>query len=369
MGCMEAPHSDAASCLDGNKMTEYIRSKAPLRIGLAGGGTDVEPYASDKGGCVFNTTINKYAYCTLTPVNNKEMTVESRYYGRYKASLKNGPLKLDGNMDLIKAVANYFELEHGFKMLIHSDVPAGSGLGGSSTMMVAMISAIANWIDREMTKEEIASLSYHLEREVIGLKGGKQDQYAATFGGFNFIDIDNAGVKVRPVHIEKNIINELQCRSVLCYTKISRESADIITTQVESAKKGSNIDALDHSKILAKDIGEALKNGDIETTGKLLDESWGYKKQFSNNISNKHIDKLYDIAKRNGAIGGKVSGAGGGGFMYFICRYDRKPLVAEALKKAGAELTDFMFEPEGVKSWRSKDHRCCDPLSSVNQYV
>jgi Predicted kinase related to galactokinase and mevalonate kinase len=335
-------------------MTEYIRSKAPLRIGIAGGGTDVDPYASERGGYVFNTTINKYAYCTLTPANGKEMTVESHYYGRYKASLKNGPLKLDGNMDLIKAVANHFELDHGFKLLIHSDVPAGSGLGGSSTMMVAMISAIADWIGNKMTKNELAQLSYHLEREVIGLKGGRQDQYAATFGGFNSININSKGVSVKPVNIDNDIIRELQCRSVLCYTKISRESADIIDTQVESSIKGSNIEALDQSKVLAKEICKALSGGDIEKTGKLIDESWEYKKQFSNNVSNKHIDKLYNVAKKNGAIGGKVSGAGGGGFMYFICKYDRKPQVAEALKKAGAELTDFMFEPEGVRSWRGE---------------
>jgi len=338
-------------------MTEYIRSKAPLRIGLAGGGTDVDPYASERGGYVFNTTINKYAYCTLTPVNSKEITVESHYYGRYKASLKNGPLKLDGNMDLIKAVSNYFELDHGFRMLIHSDVPAGSGLGGSSTMMVAMISAIANWIERDMTKDEIATLSYHLEREVIGLKGGRQDQYAASYGGFNYVKIDKSGVSVEPVQIEDKIVSELQCRSVLCYTKISRDSADIISTQIESSKKGSNIEALDRSKDLALNIGEALKQGDIERSGKLLDEAWVYKKQFSNNISNKHIDKLYNVAKNSGAIGGKVSGAGGGGFMYFICRYDKKPQVAEALKKAGAEITDFMFDPEGVRYWRANDHK------------
>jgi len=339
----------------GQHMTEYIRSRAPLRIGLAGGGTDVDPYASEKGGCVFNTTINKYAYCTLTPVEEMDMTVESHYYGRYKASLKNGPFKLDGNMDLIKAVANYFELDKGFKMQIHSDVPAGSGLGGSSTMMVAMISAIANWIGRDMTMTETAQLSYHLEREVIGLKGGRQDQYAAAFGGFNFLNIKGNDVEVKPVSINSSIVDELQCRSVLCYTKISRDSADIINSQMESSKTGSNIEALDKSKVLAKDIGKSLRKGDIEHTGELLDTSWGYKKKFSNNVSNRHIDKLYDIARNNGAIGGKVSGAGGGGFMYFICEYDKKPQVAEALKKAGAELTDFMFDPHGVKSWRGVD--------------
>lgn len=335
-------------------MTDYIRSRAPLRIGIAGGGTDVDPYATEHGGFIFNTTISKYAYCILKPVAGKEMIVKSRYYGRYKTSLKGEPLKLDGNMDLIKAVANHFEVKNGFDLTIHSDVPAGSGLGGSSTMMVAMISAISNWMETEMTKDDIAKLSYHLEREVIGLKGGIQDQYAATYGGFNYLDIHGKNVSVTPANINQDIIDELQCRSVLCYTKISRESADIIESQVKSTENHTNLNALDASKVLAKQIGESIESNDMEKAGNLLHEAWQYKKQFSENITNKHIDKLYNTAISNGAIGGKISGAGGGGFMYFICKYDKKPQVSEALKKAGAELTEFSFEPNGVKSWRCK---------------
>lgn len=336
-------------------MTEIIRSRAPLRIGIAGGGTDVDPYASEKGGCVFNTTINKYAYCTLKPREDTIMNIESHYYGRYKSSLKNRPFKLNGNMDLIKAVANHFELDHGFDMMIQSDVPSGSGLGGSSTMIVAMISAIANWTGRELSKYEMAQLSYHLERVDIGLEGGKQDQYATVFGGFNYLNLDSTGVEVKPANIQEDVINELQCRSVLCFTKITRESAEIIKSQKESFEKRSNEDALDASKMLAKKIGKSLECGDIDQAAIDLDESWMHKKRFSDKVSNRHIDKLYDIAKANGAMGGKVSGAGGGGFMYFICEYDKKPKVSEALKKAGAELTEFMFDPQGVTSWRSRN--------------
>lgn len=336
-------------------MTRFIRSRAPLRIGIAGGGTDVEPYASEKGGYVFNTTINKYAYCTLTPREDTIMNVESRYYGRYKRSLKNRPFQLDGNMDLIKAVANHFELDKGFNMMIQSDVPSGSGLGGSSTMIVAMIAAIANWMERDLTKYEMAQLSYNLERIDIGLEGGKQDQYATVFGGFNYIKLSKDKVDVKPAKICQDIIDELQCRSVLCYTKITRESADIIKSQKESFEKGYNEEALNISKVLARNIGKSLEKGDIDEAARELDESWIYKKQFSEKVSNRHIDKLYDIAKANGAIGGKVSGAGGGGFMYFICEYDKKPQVSEALKRAGAELTEFMFDPKGVTTWRSKE--------------
>jgi len=173
-----------------------------------------------------------------------------------------------------------------------------------------------------------------------------------VFGGFNYIKLSKDKVEVKPVGICKDVINELQCRSVLCYTKITRESADIIKSQMESLQKGANENALDASKLLAKKIGKSLEKGSIDDAAEQLDESWMYKKQFSSKVTNRHIDKLYDIAKSNGAIGGKVSGAGGGGFMYFICDYDKKPQVSAALKKAGAELAEFMFEPNGVTSWR-----------------
>ena len=333
-------------------MTEYIRSRSPLRIGIAGGGTDVDPYASTRGGCVFNSTINKYAYCTLVPRNDNMMFVKSRYYGRYKAKLNHGPLKFDGNMDLAKAVANHFEIEEGFNIDIHSDVPAGSGLGGSSTMIVAIIAAVAEWQGKKLSKQKIAELAYHLEREDIGLKGGKQDQYAAAYGGFNLLDVKDE-VKVNPVKIDNDIVNELQCRSVMCFTGMSRESAKVIDSQIQSYKTGQNVEALDESKRLAKEISDTLVKGDIDTAGTLLHESWQFKKQFSESISNRHIDSLYNAAISKGAIGGKISGAGGGGFMYFICKYDRKVDVIQELKKRGAEVTDFMFEPHGVTTWRS----------------
>jgi len=336
-------------------LTEYYRARAPLRIGIAGGGTDVDPYASKKGGCVLNTTINKYAYCTLTPRSDNTMCVHSSYYGRFEAPLDGGPLKFDGNNDLIKAVTNYFGVTDGFDLLIESDAPAGSGLGGSSTMIVAMISAVSSWIGKKMYHDDIAKLAYHLEREVIGLKGGLQDQYAAAYGGFNLMDIDSRGVKVQKVDIDEDVADELQYRSLLCYTGTSRESAGIIKSQIESFNKGENENALDESKRLAKEMGKALINGDIEEAGVLLHESWGYKKQFSDKISNDTINKLYDLAIRSGAIGGKVSGAGGGGFMYYICKYNKRADVAQELQKHGVMVTNFMFDPKGVTSWRCKN--------------
>jgi len=336
-------------------MAEYVRARAPLRIGIAGGGTDVDPYASRKGGCTLNTTINKYAYCTITPRRDATLCVHSSYYGMYEAPLDGGPLKLNGNMDLIKAVTNHFGIREGFNIQIESDAPAGSGLGGSSTMMVAMISGVSNWLEADTDHDEIAKLAYYLEREVIGLKGGKQDQYAAAYGGFNLMDFDPNGVRVRKLGIDEDVANELQYRSLLCYTGTSRESADIISSQIESFNRGENEKALDESKRLATEIGRSLTEGDIEEAGALLHESWGYKKQFSEKISNEMINNLYDIAIGSGAIGGKVSGAGGGGFMYYICKYDKKAAVARELQKHGVIVTDFAFDPKGVTSWRSRN--------------
>ena len=331
----------------------HFRARAPLRLGLAGGGTDVEPYASKKGGVVFNTTINRYAYCTITPTGDHAMSVHSTDYGKYEAPLDGGPLKLDGNMDLIKAVTNHFGITDGFKMFLQSEAPPGSGLGGSSTVIVSIISAMCEWQNIKMTSMEMARLAYKLEREIIGLKGGKQDQYAAVFGGFNLMKFGgNGAVDVNRVRIHEDTVNELQYSSLLCYTGNSRESATIIESQVEKFNKGQNEEALDRSKDLATEMVVALEKGDIQSVGELLDESWVYKKQFSNKISNPQIDALYNAAKADGAIGGKVSGAGGGGFMYFICRYDRKYSVAKALQSMGARVVDYMFEPEGVISWR-----------------
>lgn len=330
----------------------HYRARAPLRIGLAGGGTDVDPYASQKGGVVFNTTINRYAYCTITPTDDHSMSVHSTDYGKYEAPLDGGPLPLDGNMDLIKAVTNHFEVTDGFKMFLQSEAPPGSGLGGSSTVIVSIIAAMCEWQNIRLTGMEMANLAYKLEREDIGLKGGKQDQFAAVFGGFNLMKFNGHGVNVNRVRIREDTVNELQYCSLLCYIGHTRESASIIESQVKEFNKGQNEEALDKTKALAKSMNVAMERGDIRTAGEILDEAWSYKKQFSSKVSNPHIDAMYSAARKAGAIGGKVSGAGGGGFMYFICEYDRKYNVAQELGKMGAKVTDFMFEPQGVTSWK-----------------
>lgn len=334
-------------------MTKVIRAKAPLRIGIAGGGTDVEPYASEHGGLVFNTTIDKYAYCTLIPNDSDEMTVISPNYGTFVEKLEL-PMKYDGRAeDLVKAVVNHFGVTDGFKAFVKSDVPPGSGLGGSSTLMVAIIKAFAEWKKVKMSKHEIASLAFHLEREEIGLGGGKQDQYAAAFGGFNMMYFTAEGVEVKPIKLKDTTIKELEERSILCFTGKSRDSAAIIKEQVKDLKKDDTKgDAYEETKRLAACIGRAMKLTDIDGAAALLNLAWEQKKKFSSKISNQTINSLYAAAMENGALGGKVSGAGGGGFMFFICAPGKKEKVSEVLTSMGAEIMNFTFDAKGARTGR-----------------
>lgn len=335
-------------------MVEYIRAMAPLRIGFAGDGTDLEHYATNNRGCVVSASIDKFVYCTLTPRNDKMMSVHSTYYGRYKAPLK-GRMELDGNNDLLKSVVNYFDIREGFQISIHTDVPVGSGLGGSSAALAAMIAAVSNWIESDITKNDMAKLVYNLEKETIGVAAGEQDEFESVFGGFNMLEFENHHVDVEPLDMDPDILNELQCRSVLCYVGRPKQSVEIIKAQVSDYDSGKNVDALEESKELAMQLANAIKQGDFDKTGELIDQSWECKKKLSKNVTNHDIDRMIKVAKLNGAIGGKLTGNGGGGFMYLLCEYDLKVQVVEALKSKGAMVTDFMFEPNGVTSWRSKN--------------
>ena len=332
-------------------MSKIIRARAPLRIGIAGGGTDVEPYASEHGGLVFNTTIDRYAYCTLIPNDTDEMTVVSPNYGTFSQKLEL-PLKYEGDAeDLIRAAVNHFGVTEGFKVFVRSDVPPGSGLGGSSTLMVAIVKAFSEWKKVKLNKYEMAALAFHLEREEIGLGGGKQDQYAAAFGGFNMMYFTAEGVDVRPLKIKDSIIKELQERCILCYTGKARESASIIEEQVKDLKKDSSKeDAYEESKRLAVSIGRALKLKDVDGAAALLNLAWEQKKKFTSKISNPLIDELYRTAMDNGALGGKVSGAGGGGFMFFICAPGKRDRVCKKLTAKGGEIMEFSFDPKGART-------------------
>lgn len=332
-----------------------IRAKAPLRVSFAGGGTDVPPYCDNYGGCVLNATINKYAYSTLQPNLTGKIEVHSLDYDYIAHFQVDDKLPLDGEMDLLKAVINRLKRDQrGVSLMTHNDAPPGSGLGSSSAMVVSLVGAFNEWHGLGLSDYEIANLALEIERVDLAISGGKQDQYACTFGGFNFMEFGHDYTLVNPLRIKKDVINELEYNLLLYYTGKSRLSGNIIDAQVKNVNEGKqkSLDAMHDLKQQTLDMKNALLRGQTHKFGELLHSAWESKKNMADEISNPLIDEMYDTARRAGAIGGKVSGAGGGGFMTFYCANGKKNKVAESLERLGGEVVDFQFELNGLQSWR-----------------
>ena len=336
-----------------------IRSKAPLRLGLAGGGTDVSPYSDLHGGAVLNATVNLYAYATIEPVSGNTIRVRSvdkEIVADYKKAKK---LDIDGTLDLIKGVYNRIIRDYdlpasAFNITTFVDAPAGSGLGTSSTLVTAVTGAFAEWFKLPLGEYDLARLAYDIERNDLGMAGGKQDQYAATFGGVNFMEFyDNGKVIVNPLRIKEQVLNELSNNIVLYYTKTSRISSEIIEAQQENVKKGNEkpVEAMHRIKELAIRMKEAILKGELDMMGELLHESWMFKKQMASGITNSQIDKIYEAARKAGATGGKISGAGGGGFMFFYCPRNTRYNVLKALEQFGGHPRRYEFTRCGLETW------------------
>jgi len=329
------------------------RAKAPLRISFGGGGTDVPPYPEERGGVVLSVTIDKYAYCSLETRNDDSVNVVSLDYNLVARYSTADNLDYDGKLDLVKATIKVMGVKDGMDLFLHSDVPPGSGLGTSSTMTVALVGALGYWLKFPFGEYDIAELAYRIERQEAGIKGGKQDQYAASFGGFNFIEFQGGTTIVNPLRIKREVINELEYRLMLCYTGKTRLSAGIINDQVRSytEKKEDVVRALDETKALAIAMKNALLLGQIDKFGSLLHQAWLNKKMFSSKITDPDIDQLYEVARQNGAIGGKLLGAGGGGYILLLCEFDKRHILAQKLEEHGGKVINFAFEFNGLQTW------------------
>ena len=335
-----------------------IRSKAPLRLGLAGGGTDVSPYSDLYGGAILNATINMFAYTTLEPTDDGKMVFESpdrKLREEYDCA---ECVDTDGFFVLHKGVYNRIvrQFTHkplSFRIASYVDVPPGSGLGTSSTLVVSILGAFVEWLKLPLGEYDIARLAYEIERVDLGMSGGKQDQYAATFGGFNFMEFNKENVIVNPLRIRNRYADELAHNLVLYYTDTSHVSAEIIEEQQKNvrAKNSQSIEAMHKLKEQAVQMKEALLRGNIDRIGEILDFGWRYKKQMASSITNPRIDGIYNAAKEAGASGGKISGAGGGGFMFFYCPGVTRYAVVEALQQFGGKAKRYEFVNEGLKTW------------------
>ena len=335
-------------------MGTIVRSKAPLRISFAGGGTDVPPYPQERGGAVLSVTINKYAYASLVPTDDEAITVQSLDYDIVAKYHTAADLAYNGELDLVKAVIRRLAVEkRGLRLFLHSDAPPGSGLGSSSTLVVALVGLFRHWLRQPLTDYEIAGLAYQIERVDLNVKGGMQDQYAATFGGVNFIEFYDKAVIVNPLRVSAERLNELEYNLLLCYTGRTRLSANIVARQTESfiQKKEEVVRALDAQKEMAIQMKNALLRGHLDDFGHLLHEAWQTKKHMDPAITTPQIDELYEAARREGAIGGKILGAGGGGYLLLYCPFDRKHVVAAALEQLGGQVVEFGIESRGLQTW------------------
>lgn len=337
-----------------------IRGRAPLRISFGGGGTDVSPFCEEKGGAILGSTINKYAYCSIIPREDDQIIVHSLDFDMTVKYNTKENYVYDGSLDLVKAALKRMNLNKGCEVYIQCDAPPGSGLGTSSTVMVAMLRAMAKWKGEELDGYALANLAYEVEREELGIAGGYQDQYAATFGGFNFIEFHGKNnVVVNPLRIRKEIIQELEYNLLLCYTGNIHVSANIIKDQVSNYKKKDDevLLAMCNVKALAYAMKDELLKGNLNSFGKLLDYGWQSKKKMSTKITNPQIDELYDTAIKAGALGGKLLGAGGGGYILMYCPYNIRHKVAAQMERAGGQLADWNFELRGSRSWRTDSAR------------
>lgn len=338
-----------------------IRSKSPLRLGLAGGGTDVSPYCDQYGGYVLNVTIDMYAYCTLEPTDNGMVEFYSSDMKQHEILDAKPKLEIGKELALHKGIYNRIvkQFNNGeplsLKMTTYSDAPPGSGLGSSSTMVVTIIKAYVEWLNLPLGEYDIALLAYEIERMDLGLSGGKQDQYAATFGGFNFMEfLQNDRVIVTPLRIKRWIKNELEASLVLYYTGTSRDSAKIIDDQIKHAKQKNekSIEAMHQLKAAASVMKEAVLKGDFELFAKCLRDGWEAKKQTSSVISNPQIEELYDYIMQHGGKAAKISGAGGGGFMMIYCNPVRKYELVKALEQLDGKVVQTSFTEAGTQAWK-----------------
>lgn len=338
-----------------------IRSKAPLRLGLAGGGTDVSPYSDQFGGVVLNATIDMYAHCTIEVTDNGKIAFHAADREEYVEYDVSEQLPLDGVLDLHKGIYNRVMRQFpahrqlSFRMTTYSDVPAGSGLGSSSTMAVAILKAFFEWLNLPLGDYDMAHMAYEIERLEVGLSGGKQDQYAATFGGFNFIEFyADDRVIVNPLRVKNWIVNELESSLVLYYTGLSRASAHIIDEQIKNTAnvKEESLEAMHELKADALVMKEALLKGDIGRFAQYLGRSWEAKKRMASAITNETIENTYKVAMDAGAVSGKVSGAGGGGFMMFMVNPVKKIEVVRALQQLDGWVLTPHFTSNGTQGWK-----------------
>jgi D-glycero-alpha-D-manno-heptose-7-phosphate kinase len=337
-----------------------VRCRAPLRLGLAGGGTDLSPFCDEYGGAVLNCTIDRYAYAFLELNDTNQVIFRAQDLGVQEAHEANNQLDASTGLRLHRGIYNRFfrngkiKQGQGLTLTTTVDAPAGSGLGSSSALVVAICEAFNVLFQTPAGLYDLAHMAFEIERQELALAGGKQDQYATTFGGVNFIEfLKDDRVIVNPLRIAEPILNELETSLIVCFSGISRESANIITQQTANMRGHDTkaMDALISMKESAYQMKDALLQGDMSAMGAILERGWQSKKQTSSAISNPHIEQIFETGLKAGAYAGKISGAGGGGFIFFLVPPDQRYSVISELRGSGAEAGPVHLTSKGVETW------------------
>lgn len=325
-------------------------ARSPMRISFGGGGTDLEAYYAKYGGFVISTAINKYFYAIITTDESDDLQIIS---ADYRSLFRHSPyndLFWDGDLALPKAILHHFGIRRGINLFVASEVPPGTGLGSSSAAAVTIICAISTLIGQSMTKQQVAEIASSIEICKMGMPIGKQDQYASAFGGLNAITFTSQGVAVEPLKIDPDVRNTLERRLLLFFTGSSRESTSILKHQRKSTEEQDDavLQALHHIKQIALDMQTCLKQGNLDEFARLLHSSWQEKRHLAPGLSTGFIDECYNLALQNGALAGKITGAGGGGFLLLYCHEQKQEAVTRALEERGLKCMNFRFDQQGA---------------------
>jgi D-glycero-alpha-D-manno-heptose-7-phosphate kinase len=330
-----------------------VHATAPLRISFVGGGTDLPHWFEIHGGAVLSSTIDHYAHVTVEPRGDAQIRIRDlRLEQLVEYHLDETPV-YDGVVDLAKAAIKRVGVDRGVDVDVRSDAPPGSGLGGSSALVTAAVGALSALRGQAHSRDEIAQMSHAIERHDLGIAGGWQDQYAAAFGGFNLIEFSGGGATVTPLRVAADVLAELQANLMLCYTGGVRTNLGLIDTQIRLYHEGreETIQGMKQLQAMAYEMRDAVESGDLGGLGNMLREAYESKKRMNPHVAEgTAIERLLEAARAAGAAGGKICGAGGGGYLLLYCTPQRQPAVRTTLECLGGQFASFAFEPSGVRA-------------------
>ncbi len=333
-------------------MPTTIRSRAPFRVSFAGGFTDLREYYEPYGGSVIEAAINFYSYVTIRERHDDAITVR---HDLLNIAERGSLGKLESISPFYSKIIEHFSPKSGFDMILNMDLGYGSGLGSSSASIVALIGAFNEWMGHGMNNYQIAELAHNMERNALSIYAGKQDPYSSTFGGFNYIEFSKDEVVVNSMKLDEDVLRELQFRTILTNTGISRHSGNYVKALIDriNARDAAVLENLGHIRESAKELKDRIYKGNLAEIGSLLDKEWGYKRKLIDGMSNSKVDDIFTIASANGAEGGKLLGGGGGGHILFIVNDASKYRLMRAMSQHGLNVYTPDFAAPGVYAWHA----------------